>query len=241
MALVYRLTGVRVTRRFGDGGFRLLVPSLEIEAGEHIAVVGESGCGKSTLLDLLALVLQPSESTGFEFGPTGESRTDVAELWRQGDQNRLSALRGAHIGYVLQMGGLLPYLSVRENIELPRRLMGLPHDDTVATLARALGIHRQLAKLPGHLSAGERQRAAFARALAHKPRIIIADEPVASLDPVTARKIMMIVTELVKGLGVTMIIASHDWAHMYKLNMHSLSHRSQPTENGNMIESVFCD
>lgn len=242
MALVYQLRDVLVTRRFGDGGFRLVVPSLEIEAGEHIAVVGESGCGKSTLLDLLALVLQPSRASQFRFSPGNDDTTDVAEVWQRNDQNRLSALRGNHIGYVLQMGGLLPFMSVRENIELTRRLMGMPHDDTVSSLARALGIHRQLAKLPGNLSAGERQRAAFARALAHKPKIVIADEPVASLDPVTARKIMMIVTELVKGLGVTMIIASHDWAHMYKLNMHTLHHSSKPTaENENVIESVFSD
>jgi putative ABC transport system ATP-binding protein len=242
MTLVYQLKDVLVERRFGEGGFRLTVPSLEIESGEHIAVVGESGCGKSTLLDLLALVLQPSQATQFEFRPNGDGGSDVAEIWRRGRQNRLSALRGNHIGYVLQMGGLLPYLSVRENIELPRRLMGMPHDDTVASLARALGIHRQLGKLPGRLSAGERQRAAFARALAHKPKIVIADEPVASLDPVTARKIMMIVTELVKGLGVTMIIASHDWAHMYKLNMHTLHHSSQPSgSDDNVIESVFSD
>lgn len=242
MALVYQLKNVLVSRRFGDGGFRLVVPSLEIEAGEHIAVVGESGCGKSTLLDLLALVLQPSEANQFRFSPGNDGTTDVAEVWQQNNQNRLSALRGNHIGYVLQMGGLLPFLSVRENIELPRRLMGMRHDDTVTSLARALGIHRQLAKLPGNLSAGERQRAAFARALAHKPKIVIADEPVASLDPVTARKIMMIVTELVKGLGVTMIIASHDWAHMYKLNMHTLHHSSKPyAENENVIESVFSD
>jgi putative ABC transport system ATP-binding protein len=241
MALVYRLKNVIKSRVNGDTGFRLVVSSIEIESGEHIAVVGQSGCGKSTLLDLLALVLQPSDASAFEFTPTPEQSTDLIEVWRRRSQNKLSALRSLYIGYVLQSGGLLPYLSVRENILLSRRLLGMPEDDTVPSLARALGIDRQLDKLPGHLSAGERQRAAFARALAHRPKIIIADEPTASLDPITARRIMAMVMELVKGLGITMIIASHDWAHVYKLDMRSLSHRSYPKEGGAVIESMFSD
>jgi putative ABC transport system ATP-binding protein len=241
MALVYRLKNVIKSRVDGGTGFRLVVSSIEIEAGEHIAVVGQSGCGKSTLLDLLALVLQPSDASAFEFAPTPEKSTDLVEVWRRRRQNKLSALRSLYIGYVLQMGGLLPYLTVRENILLSRRLLGMPDDDTVPSLARVLGIDRQLDKLPGHLSAGERQRAAFARALAHRPKIIIADEPTASLDPITARRIMAMVMELVKGLGITMIIASHDWAHVYKLDMRSLSHRSYPKEHGAVIESMFSD
>ncbi len=185
--------------------------------------------------------LQADSADVFEFNPDGQSLTDLQPVWERGNQNLLSDLRSRFIGYVLQTGGLLPYLSVRENIALPRWLLGLPDDDTVPALARELGIERQLDKLPGNLSAGERQRAAFARALAHKPPIIIADEPTASLDPVTARNTMAAVMELVKGLGVTMVVASHNWAHVYKLDMLTVHHRSHIKENGTVVESVFSD
>jgi len=241
MAPVYRLKDLVKSRIAGDTGFRLVVPNIEIEAGERVALVGQSGCGKSTLLDIMAMVLQPDSADVFEFNPDGHTLTDLQPVWKRGNQNRLSDLRGRFIGYVLQTGGLLPYLTVRENILLPRWLLGLSDDDTVPTLAQELGIERQLDKLPGNLSAGERQRAAFGRALAHKPPIIIADEPTASLDPVTARKTMETVMELVKGLGTTMVVASHNWAHVYKLDMVTLQHRARVTENGALLESVFSD
>ncbi len=155
--------------------------------------------------------------------------------------NRLSKIRKQHIGYVLQQGGLLPYLTVRENIELPRKLMGLPQDDSTRSLAKVMGIHRQLDKLPGLLSAGERQRVAFTRALSHRPSILLADEPTASLDPITARKIMAVVMELVKGLKITMITASHDWAQVYKMDLRSLHQEAEVVENGNVYQSTFHD
>ena len=241
MVPIYRLKDLVKSRIDGGTGFRLVVPSIEIQAGEHVALVGESGCGKSTLLDIIAMVLQPDSDGVFEFNPDGQTLTDLQRVWKRGNQNMLSDLRSRFIGYVLQSGGLLPYLSVRENILLPRRLLGLPDDDTVLGLARQLGIERQLDKLPGNLSAGERQRAAFGRALAHKPPIVIADEPTASLDPVTARNTMDVVMELVKGLGTTMVVASHNWAHVYKLDMVTLHHRTQLQDDGAVVESVFSD
>lgn len=241
MAPIYRLRNVVKSRVVAGAGFRLLVSKVEIGAGEQVALIGPSGCGKSTLLDLLAMVLQPSQAEVFDFAPGGAEPTDLRRVWARHGQNRLSELRSRNIGYVLQTGGLLPYLTVRENIRLSRRLLGMPNDDTVSSLARVLGIHRQLDKLPGNLSAGERQRAAFARALAHRPSIIIADEPTAALDPITARKIMAVVMELVKGLGITMIIASHDWANVYKMDLRSLHHRSRTCDNGAVVESVFSD
>jgi len=117
----------------------------------------------------------------------------------------------------------------------------LPEDDTVNSISRVMGIHRQLDKLPGLLSAGERQRVAFARALAHRPKILLADEPTASLDPITARKIMGVVMELVKGLDITLIIASHDWAHVYKMDLRSLHQEAEVVEGGKIYESTFHD
>ena len=241
MSSVYRLKNVVKERLVGGVGFRLRVPEIDIKAEENIALVGHSGCGKSTLLDMLALILHPDKTDTFSLQPLGEKTSDIDKLWQRRRQSRLSQIRKKHIGYVLQSGGLLPYLTVRENIELPRRLLGLADDDSISSIARVLGIHRQLDKLPGLLSAGERQRAAFARALAHRPTILLADEPTASLDPITARKIMAVVMELIKGLKITLITASHDWAHVYKMDLRTLHQEAEPVENGRIYQSTFRD
>jgi putative ABC transport system ATP-binding protein len=241
MRVIYRLKNVVKTHITAEGiGFRLVVPSLEIKEQEAIALVGSSGSGKSTLLDMLALLQAPDRAALFEFSPPGANTTDIDEIWARQNLNKLANFRRAYIGYVLQTGGLLPYLSVRENIELPRRLLQLPEDDSAQIIAKALEINRQLDKLPAQLSAGERQRVAFARALAHQPKIIIADEPTSSLDPITARKVMAAVMELIKDMGVTMVTASHDWAHVYKLDFRSLHQISAEKENG-VVESIFKD
>ncbi len=241
MTVVYNLKNV-VKERITDGiGFRLVVPDIQISAEENIALVGHSGCGKSTLLDMLALILAPDESEQFDLHPVGGKDDNIGQLWKRSRQGPLSQIRKRHIGYVLQSGGLLPYLTVRENIELPRKLLKLPDDDSINSLSRVLGIHRQLDKLPGLLSAGERQRAAFARALSHRPSILLADEPTAALDPITAQKIMAVVMEVIRGLKITLITASHDWAHVYKMELRTLKQESEPVADGRIYESRFSD
>jgi len=241
MSVIYSLKNVVKSRVVEGAGFRLLVPSVEIKAQENVALVGHSGCGKSTLLDMMALALHPDSADEFKLSPGDDEVQDIALLWKKKKQNRLAKIRKQHIGYVLQQGGLLPYLTVRENIELPRKLMNMPEDDSTRSIARVMGIHRQLDKLPGLLSAGERQRVAFTRALSHRPSILLADEPTASLDPITARKIMAVVMELVKGLKITMITASHDWAHVYKMDLRSLHQEAEVVEGGNVYQSIFRD
>jgi len=241
VATVYTLKNVVKERTVENAGFRLVVPSIEIHAEENIGLVGHSGCGKSTLLDLLALILCPDQTEGFELSPVGGDSADIDRLWQRRKQSKLSQIRKQHIGYVLQSGGLLPYLTVRENIELPRRLLKMAKDDSIDSITRVLGINRQLDKLPGLLSAGERQRVAFARALAHRPSILLADEPTAALDPITARKIMAVVMELIKGLKITLITASHDWAHVYKMDLRTLRQEGGPVENGRIYQSIFHD
>jgi len=239
--IVYSLKNVVKERVVENAGFRLLVPSIEIHAEENIALVGHSGCGKSTLMDMFALILHPDKSDNFEINPADGKLDDLDSLWQRKKRNRLSQIRRQHIGYVMQSGGLLPYLTVRENIELPRRLLKLPNDDSIDSISRVLGIHRQLDKLPGLLSAGERQRVVFARALSHRPTILLADEPTAALDPITARKIMAVVMELIKGLKITLITASHDWAHVYKMDLRILKQEAGPIENGRIYQSTFRD
>ena len=241
MSIVYSLENVRKERLIDGVGFRLIVPRIQIKAQENIALVGHSGCGKSTLLDMLALILRPDESDDFSLHPVGGDNHDIGQLWRKDRQGRLSQIRKQHIGYVLQSGGLLPYLTVRENIELPRKLLKLPDDDSIDSISRVLGIDRQLDKLPGLLSAGERQRAAFARALSHRPSILIADEPTSALDPITAQKIMAVVMEVIRGLKITLITASHDWAHVYKMELRTLKQEAEAVDDGRIYQSRFTD
>jgi putative ABC transport system ATP-binding protein len=156
------------------------------------------------------MILMPTSSREFTFRPLADGEpSDVAAIWEDGRVDLLGELRSRHIGYVLQHGGLLPYLSVRENIELPRRLLELPIDETAGELARKLGIEQQLEKRPAELSVGQRQRTAIARALAHDPPIVIADEPTAAIDPLNAEKIVTLLAELTEARGVTLILATH--------------------------------
>ncbi|MGE4293851.1 MAG: ABC transporter ATP-binding protein [Desulfovibrio sp.] len=206
-AVVYRLLDVCKLREKGGVSFELRIPEFTVRRGEFIAVVGPSGCGKSTLLDMLGLVLKPSEAREFAFRCGGENElVSLAGL----KERRLAEVRRSCIGYVLQSGGLLPFLSVRENILLPCRLNDQRGAETVAALAARLGIADQLGKKPQHLSGGQRQRVAIARALAHRPPFVLADEPTAAVDKLTAEEIQKQFKEISRQLGVTLVLVTHD-------------------------------
>ena len=210
---VYRLQ--EVTKSWpGEYGFTLSIPELTIQQAEKVALVGFSGCGKSTLLDLLAMVLRPDEAGEFVLFTQKGEELNVMDAWQRKRLDSLAQARMLHIGYVLQTGGLFPFLSVRENIGISRRGLGLPLDETVEDIAHRLHIERHLDKLPGQLSVGERQRVAIARAMAHHPSVVIADEPTASLDPINAEEIMSLFTALTYEYGVTLIMATHDWGKL---------------------------
>ncbi len=205
--MMIRLQGVSKTRGQDAQRYSLRVDCLELAVGARVALVGPSGCGKSTLLDMLALVLAPDSTERFILDDV-----DVADLWRQRRLDPLSSLRSQALGYVLQAGGLLGFLDVRDNIRLPRQLLGLVEDDSVERLARALDVHDQLDKKPAALSLGQRQRVSCARALAHGPRLLLADEPTAALDPVNAARVMDLLLHEVQTREVTCIVATHDEA-----------------------------
>ena len=195
----------------GEHGFLLTVPELSICRGEKVALVGFSGCGKSTLLDLMAMVLRPDRAVDFSFRPGQEQTLNVIEAWDRKDLDVLADTRMHHMGYVLQTGGLLPFLSVRDNIGLSREGLGLPVKEAVEAVAGRLGIERHLDKFPAQLSVGERQRVAIARAMAHEPSVVIADEPTASLDPINAEEIMGLFSNLADEFQVTLVVGTHDW------------------------------
>ncbi|WP_295384038.1 ATP-binding cassette domain-containing protein [uncultured Thiodictyon sp.] len=234
---VYQCQGL-VKRRAGGGtSFELRVPELRIAPGEVVVLQGPSGCGKSTLLDMLALALRPDEAEGFAFRPEHRSVSDLWRLWQASDLDGLGQLRGVHIGYVLQTGGLLSFLTARENIMLSCRLLGRDPRGAVERLAERLDIGAQLDKHPGQLSVGERQRVAIARALAHRPAVVLADEPTASVDPLNAARILELFLELVRQSGTCAIIASHDWRPEPTPGVRVLEHRIE--RDGDVTRSLF--
>ena len=233
---VYLCRALVKRRQAGRTRFELLVPELRAARGgggparrerlrqEHPARPARPGA-------------QARWSRDLQFPPGASGPTDLLQLWERRDLDALGWLRGAHIGYVLQTGGLLPFLTARENIALSCRLLATDPGGLIERLAERLGIGAQLDKHPGQLSVGERQRVAIARALAHRPTVLLADEPTASVDPVNAAAILELLLELVRQAGVTAVIASHDW-HTERLpGVQVLGHRIE--RDGETTRSLF--
>ena len=166
--IVYRLSSISKTRNKGGVSFELRIPVFTVPAGQFIALAGPSGCGKSTFLDLLGLVLRPDEIGEFSI----LTQNGILRELSHANDRMVSGIRRSNLGYVLQSGGLLPYLTVRENIFLPRRLNNLPaRMEDIQELVNSLGIAEQLNKKPQHLSGGQRQRVAIARPCPTIPRL----------------------------------------------------------------------
>lgn len=185
--------------------FAMEVDALTLREGEAVGIVGPSGCGKSTLIDLLALLRRPSLIGRFEL-----LEHDVASLWRRSALQACNALRAVHMGVVLQTGGLLPALTVRENVLLSQRLLGDVDTTWVARLLDALDLSSFAARRPAQLSIGQRQRVAIARALAHHPALVLADEPTASLGVDHAPAALDLLLSLAHDSGAGLLVVSHD-------------------------------
>lgn len=195
------------------GGFTVALPKLELASGEIAAVCGMSGCGKSTLLELIGLILKPNPDSAI---PNGRlcyqlaGRGDLAALLHQGPDS-LARIRAADLGFMPQNGGLLPYLNVEENLRLPSEILGQAPDEAyLDALLQALDMQPYRKALPKQLSIGQRQRAAFIRAAAHKPKLLLADEPTAALDPVNSLKLFELITNLAQHLRIAALIVTHD-------------------------------
>ncbi|TBW10210.1 ATP-binding cassette domain-containing protein [Azotobacter chroococcum] len=197
------------------GTYRILLPRLSLARGEVAAITGASGCGKSTLLEMIGLILRPERLDRYELTSDeddGAAPLDIAALLREDRQARLADLRAQRLGFVPQSGGLLPFLDVRRNIELPRRMLGLPASgERVEEAIKQLGLQPLLHKKPAQLSIGERQRASFVRAIAHEPDLLLADEPTAALDPLQARRLFELIVETTQRLRIATLLVSHDW------------------------------
>lgn len=201
------LRGVVSRRRSGNAVFTLTVPVLTLAPGALLAVTGASGTGKSTLLDVAALARRPDAAEALAV-----AGQDAAALWRAGRIEALAALRGACFGYILQTGGLIPFLTLRGNARLAQDFAGRRDNPRITALAEALGIAPLLDRFPDTLSVGQRQRAAILRALAHRPAVVVADEPTASVHPDMADTILALLAEQARGAGAAVLLATHDAA-----------------------------
>ena len=192
-----------VSKQYGEEGAPVLAldkVSLDVEAGEFIALVGRSGCGKSTLLNLCGAMDFPTSGVVFLDGRDTKSLND-AELTR---------LRREKIGFIFQSFQLLHTLTVAENVELPA-LLARRNDARRAALERLRWVEMEqyAHRYPHQLSGGQQQRVAIARALVGSPQLLLADEPTGNLDTVTGELVLELLTRSAHEIGVAVIMATH--------------------------------
>jgi putative ABC transport system ATP-binding protein len=188
----------------GFGGQAPLFSGVDfaVAPGEWIAVVGESGSGKSTLLNIVAGLERPHAGTVSLEGRALDYGDDTAlALWRR-----------RHVGFVFQAFHLLPYLSVADNVALPLALNGIAgseRESRVRESLAAVGLAELAARRPGSLSGGEMQRAAIARALVHRPALVLADEPTGNLDAANAEAVLACLADAVKRSNAAALMVTH--------------------------------
>jgi putative ABC transport system ATP-binding protein len=199
--------------------------SLQINPGEFVALAGPSGSGKTTMLALLAGLLHPD---GGEVLINGRSLREMRKA-------ELAGFRLANIGFTFQSNNLVPYLTVRENVELMLRLNGTLDRQgraRTAELLERLDLGGRLDNLPSQLSGGQQQRVAIARALVHEPSIVLADEPTASLDTSRAHQVVSTLANLIHEQGRAGVMVSHD------LRMCAYADRVLQMQDGRLIEAA---
>ena len=175
--------------------------SLEVSAGEFVAVTGPSGSGKTTFLNVAGLL------ESFESGSYVLDGSDVRDL----SDDARSRLRNERIGFIFQSFNLIPDLNVQDNVDVPLRYRGLAAADRKARIEKALeqvGLSSRARHLPSQLSGGQQQRVAIARVLAGDPRLILADEPTGNLDSLMTREILDLLEEI-NGRGTTIVMVTH--------------------------------
>ncbi len=198
--------------------------TFNIEAGDYISIMGPSGCGKSTMLNLLGCLDRP---TGGRYFLGGD---DVSQM----NDDSLSAVRGARLGFVFQSYNLIQQLTVVENIEIPLYYQDCPEHESrerARDLATRVGLAERLDHKPFELSGGQQQRVAIARALVNDPLVILADEPTGNLDSSSGKEIMRLFDEL-NAQGKTLILVTHD------TNVAENAHRAIRLRDGHIESDV---
>jgi putative ABC transport system ATP-binding protein len=177
--------------------------TLEVRAGEFLALLGSSGSGKSTLLNLMAGLDRPTSGAIFA---QGRNLSEMNPL-------ELARYRSRTVGMVFQSFNLLPRMTLEENVELPLRLAEVDRGERAGRVREALervGLEKRLTHRPSELSGGEQQRAALARALVNRPALLLADEPTGNLDSATGESIMVLLRKIQQSLGMTIVMVTHE-------------------------------
>ncbi|OKJ72183.1 ABC transporter ATP-binding protein [Streptomyces sp. CB02460] len=213
-------------RSYGSGAgavHALRGVSFEVPRGELVALKGRSGSGKTTLLNLVG---------GLDAPDGGRITVDGTDLSSLGE-NGLLELRRDRIGFIFQSFGLIPILTAAENVGVPLRLRKADpkeREERVSLLLSLVGLADHAAQRPGELSGGQQQRVAIARALANRPALLIADEPTGQLDAETGLAVMELLRAVVRGEGVTALVATHD------AQLLGLADRVLELSDGHIIE-----
>ena len=176
---------------------------LKIDKGEFLVIAGPSGSGKTTLLNLLGALDKPTEGKVF---------FEDEDLTKK-DKNQLSWIRLHKLGFIFQAYNLIPVLSALENIEFSMMLLGIPEkerENKALVLMDELGIKELARKRPNEMSGGQQQRVAVARAIVNNPSVVLADEPTANLDSITAGHLLDLMEQMNKNKNITFIFSSHD-------------------------------
>jgi lipoprotein-releasing system ATP-binding protein len=201
---VLSVRGVTRTYDTASGGLTVLKGvDLDVMPAEVVGLIGPSGSGKSSLLHAAGLLERPT---------SGEIRIDGADVGGL-DERARTHIRLASIGFVYQFHHLLAEFDARDNVALPLRIAGVDQAqarERASEVLTALGLGERLTHQPAQLSGGEQQRVAVARALANRPRLLLADEPTGNLDPATSQSVFEALQRLVKDTGVAALIATHN-------------------------------
>jgi lipoprotein-releasing system ATP-binding protein len=221
---ILKLDGLRRSFKQGEREISVLTgASAELFAGQAVALVGPSGAGKSTLLHIAGLLESPEE------GSVVVNGRDCAKL----NDDERTRIRRAELGFIYQFHQLLPEFSALENVALPQMILGRSRKQAEARaleLLSGMGLAERVDHRPAQLSGGEQQRTAICRALANKPKLILADEPTGNLDPRTSEYVFQELIGLFKSEGVAALIATHN------LELASRMDRVLRMENGLLIE-----
>ncbi|MBU2041047.1 MAG: ABC transporter ATP-binding protein [Alphaproteobacteria bacterium] len=201
---VLSVRGVTRTYETASGGLTVLKGvDLDVMPGEVVGLIGPSGSGKSSLLHAAGLLERPT---------SGEIRIDGVDVGGL-DERARTHIRLASIGFVYQFHHLLAEFDARDNVALPLRIAGVGTTQArgrASEVLTALGLGERLTHQPAQMSGGEQQRVAVARALANRPRLLLADEPTGNLDPATSQTVFEALHRLVKDTGVAALIATHN-------------------------------
>ncbi|MFO0930253.1 MAG: ABC transporter ATP-binding protein [Gemmataceae bacterium] len=204
--MAFMIEAEGIVKAYGEGSGRVTVLKgidLAVRPGELVAIMGPSGSGKTTLLHILGLVTEPTE---------GRLVLDGQDIYG-GRRPDLQRLRREKVGFIFQFANLIPILTARENVLLMLDLAGVRGrraDARAAELLDYLGVAGRAGLLPEKLSGGERQRVAIARALANDPKVILADEPTASLDAERGLSVMRLLRRLANEQGTATLVVTHD-------------------------------